>query len=240
MLEDMLMIYKSTTPPVDATVNPGPHAGTLLSSYDFQTLTALPTFRTSQSLIGVGSGNTVTGPAGSLLANKLEKGGLTFARQDMSTVTGAAGGVFYFPGEIPNQCVVTLAIALNIEGAPESATANNNAHLGIHFGSATQTNRIGTRWIVSKRQIVQTVQNLATGGTDTYTTSASPGGIVKIRIEKASANVKVYVNDTLVVTGPSVNSIYTAFGLWFGQNSDSVNPIAQKGLVYNTNVYAYV
>lgn len=239
MLEDMLMITRSTTPPVDATVNPGPHAGTLLSSYDFQTLTSIPAFRTSQSVVGVGSGNSVTGPATSLLANKLERGGLTFARQDMSTVTGAAGGVFYFPGEIPNQCVVTLAIALNIDGAPEPTTANNNAHLGIHFGPATQTNRLGTRWIVSKRQIVQTVQNLATGGTDTTTTSAS-SGIIKIRIEKASANVKVYVNDTLIVTGPSVNSVYTAFGLWFGQNSDSAAPTPQKGLVYNTNVYAYV
>lgn len=238
MLEDMLMITRATTPPVDATVNPGPHAGTLLSSYDFQTLTSIPAFRTSQSVVGVGSGNSVTGPAGSLLADKLEKGGLTFNRQDLSSVTGAAGGVFYFPGEIPNQCVVTLAVALNIEGAPESATANNNAHLGIHFGSFTQTNRLGARWIVSKRQIAQTVQNLATSGTDTFTPLAS-SGIIKIRIEKTSANVKIYVNDTLIVTGPSVNSVYTAFGLWYGQNAETGGS-AQKGLVYNTNVYAYV
>lgn len=237
MLEDMLMIYRSTTPPVDATVNPGPHAGTLLSSYDFQTLTTIPTFRTSQSVVGVGAGNSYTTPTSGLLANKLEKGGLTFVRQDASS-TGAAGGVFYFPGEIPNQCVVTLAVALNIDGAPESAVANNNAHLGIHFGSNTQTNRIGARWIVSKRQIAQTVQTLATDGTNTFTPVTS-SGIIKIRMEKTSSNVKVYINDTLIVTGPSVNSIYTAFGLWFGQNSET-GLVVQKGLVYNTNVYAYV
>jgi hypothetical protein len=79
---------------------------------------------------------------------------------------------------------------------------------------------------------------LATDGTNTFTPVTS-SGIIKIRIEKTSSNVKVYVNDTLIVTGPSVNSIYTAFGLWFGQNSET-GLVVQKGLVYNTNVYSYV
>lgn len=238
MLENMLLVAKGNTPPVDANVDPGPHAGSLLSTYDFQTMTSLPAFRTSQSDVGVGAGNSVTTPTTLLLADKLERGGLTIARQNL-TSTGAAGGVFYFPGEIPNQCVVTLAISLNIDGVTENATANSNAHLGIHFGSFSSTNRIGTRWIVSKRQVAQTVQPLATGGeTNTYT-PITASGIIKIRIEKTSANVKVYVNDTLVVTGPSVNSIYTAFGLWFGQNY-ATGLLGQKGIVYNTKLYSYV